>query len=100
MRIVLITALWKREKLTKMFLDYYYDLAHQNKDKYELIVCASYSPVALGSDDFVSHLFFEKVIDVKMEKPAISNFQTKIYNWVKEKHSYRATGERLKQILL
>lgn len=35
----------------------------------------------------------------KMNKLEISNIQTETNRWVEEKHSYKATGERLKQVL-
>ncbi len=67
-----------------------------NKDIYEKIY--GECPMILVADE---KEFKDAILMVSnIEKLAISNFQTKIYNWVKEKHSSKATGERLKQILL
>lgn len=67
-----------------------------NKDIYEKIygVC----PMILVDNE---KEFKDSISMVSnMAQPDISNLQTQIYKWVKEKHNFRATGERLKQILL
>lgn len=67
-----------------------------NKDIYEKIY--GECPMILVADE---KEFKDAILMVSnIENLAISNLQTKIYKWVKEKHSYKATGERLKQILL
>ncbi len=67
-----------------------------NKDIYEKIYGECPMILVANEKEFKDAILMVSNI----EKLAISNFQTKIYTWVKEKHSYRATGERLKQILL
>ena len=66
-----------------------------NKDIYEKIYGECPMILVANEKEFKDAILMVSNI----EKLAISNFQTKIYTWVKEKHSYRATGERLKQIL-
>ncbi|KKN06713.1 hypothetical protein LCGC14_1074400 [marine sediment metagenome] len=67
-----------------------------NKDIYEKIYGECPMILVANEKEFKDAILMVSNI----EKLAISNLQTKIYKWVKEKHSYRATGERLKQILL
>lgn len=67
-----------------------------NKDVYEKIYGECPMILVANEKEFKDAI---KMVST-MEKLDISNLQTKIINWVIKKHNYKATGERLKQILL